>query len=310
MKKDILVCGEFTDAIQELGKDNELIELHIKEAREQSKEFVQGIAKAEILITRSGCAYGKDVLEKAKNLKHIIFAGTGTDMIDAEYCKEQEIEVENIPGANAESVAELTIGLMLAIARRIPEADESMRRGEWKKSELVGTELAEKTVAILAYGNIGRRVAHALLAFGCKVKTFDPVLLGDKNPDVEEGVEVAKTTEEAVKDADYITVHVPLIPQTKGMIGREFLDKTKQGVRIINMARGEVLDKDAILEALQREQISGLAIDTWWEEPPKDNPFIEYKNVIMTPHIGGTTKEALERITKGAVELAQKRLTK
>jgi len=217
----------------------------------------------------------------------------GVDNIDAEAATRRGIVVMNTPGANAVAVAELTIGLMLALARKVPVANSSMHAGKWEKKSLQGAELKGKTLGILGLGRIGLEVAKRARGFGLEIIGSDPFVSAAIAR--ENGIRLV-TLEELFSGSDYLTLHVGLTPQTQGIINAKTLAATKKGVRIINCARGELVDEAALAAALKSGQVGGAALDVFTVEPPKDSPFFGLDNVILTPHIAGSTAEAQEAV--------------
>jgi D-3-phosphoglycerate dehydrogenase len=248
---------------------------------------------ADALVVRSAVQVDDTLLEHAPNLRVIGRAGVGVDNIDAEAATRRGIVVMNTPGANAVAVAELTIGLMLALARKIPAANASMHAGKWDKKSLQGAELKGKTLGILGLGRIGLEVARRARAFGLEIVGSDPFVSAAVAR--ENGI-LLLPLEEIFARADYLTLHVGLTPQTAGVINARSLAAMKKGVRIINCARGELVEDAALAAALKSGQVAGAALDVFTLEPPKDSPFIGLDNVILTPHIAGSTAEAQEAV--------------
>ena len=220
-------------------------------------------------------------------------AGVGVDNIDADAATRRGIVVMNTPGANAVAVAELTIGLMLALARKVPAANSSMHAGKWEKKNLQGAELRGKTLGILGLGRIGLEVAKRAKGFGLEIIGSDPFVSAAVAR--ENGIRLV-TLDELIAGSDYITLHVGLTPQTAGVINAKNLAAMKKGVRIINCARGELIDDAALAAALKSGQVAGAALDVFVVEPPKDSPYANLDNVILTPHIAGSTAEAQEAV--------------
>jgi D-3-phosphoglycerate dehydrogenase len=216
-------------------------------------------------------------------------AGVGVDNIDAAAATHRGIVVMNTPGANAVAVAELTIGLMLTMARKIPQANVTMHAGKWDKKSLQGSELRGKTLGIVGLGRIGLEVAARAQSFGMELVGYDPFI----SPAVarERGVELV-TLDELFKRVDYLTLHVGLTPQTEGIINAESLAKMKKGVRIVNCARGELIVEEALAEALKSGQVAGAALDVFHSEPLKESAYHALETAVLTPHIGGSTNEA------------------
>ncbi len=254
-------------------------------------------AKADIILVRSKTKCTKEYIDAAPKLKLIIRGGVGIDNIDSEYAKSKGIMVRNTPKASSVAVAELAVSLMLGVCNQLQEAWNSMDRGEWKKKEIKRTELNGKTLALMGIGNIATQVAIRAKAFGMRVVAFDAFV---KHSD---HAELLPTAEEAILQADYVSLHLPLTDGTKGMIGKEILDKlTKQPV-FINTGRAGVVDAEAMVAALESGKVGVYATDVWSKDPPPaDELLLNAPRVLKTPHIGGSTKENLGRI--GAEALA------
>ncbi|HEV8525416.1 MAG TPA: phosphoglycerate dehydrogenase, partial [Terriglobales bacterium] len=248
---------------------------------------------ADALIVRSAVQVDASVLEKAHKLRVIGRAGVGVDNIDLDAATKKGIAVMNTPGANSVAVAEHTLGLMLALARHIPRADALFRAGKWEKKSLQGTELRGKTLGIIGLGRIGVEVARRAKAFQMKVAAHDPFISTTIANDLEI---VLVSLDELYRAADYISLHLGLSPQTAGMINAQAIAKMKRGVRIVNCARGELVDEPALASGLKSGQVAGAALDVFAEEPPKHSPLLGLDNVVATPHIGGSTREAQEAV--------------
>src|SRR5215469_1713881 len=248
---------------------------------------------ADALIVRSAVQVNAALLEHAKKLRVVGRAGVGVDNVDLDAATRKGIAVMNTPGANAVAVAELTIGLMLSMARFVSRADSLMHAGKWEKKSLQGTELRGKTLGVVGLGKIGMEVARRAKAFGMAIVGHDPFVAA--NVAKEQGIRMGKL-EEVYAEADYLTLHVGLTPQTTGMINAETIKKMKKGVRIVNCARGELVDEAALAHALKQGFVGGAALDVFQEEPLKNSPLTSLDNVILTPHIGGSTHEAQEAV--------------
>jgi D-3-phosphoglycerate dehydrogenase / 2-oxoglutarate reductase len=254
---------------------------------------------ADALIVRSAVQANAALLSHAKKLRVIGRAGVGVDNIDLDAATRQGIAVMNTPGANAVAVAEQTLGMMLAMARHLCHADALMHAGRWEKKSLQGTELRGKTLGIAGLGRIGMEVARRARAFGMEIVGHDPfVSVGVAK---EQGIRLV-SLDELYAAADYITLHVGLTPQTSGMINEASLKKMKKGARLVNCARGELVQEADLVEALKRGHVAAAAIDVFNEEPLKNSPLQAMENVILTPHIGGQTYEAQEAV---GVQIAQ-----
>src|SRR5713226_2239916 len=251
------------------------------------------LESADALIVRSAVQVNAALLAKARKLRVIGRAGVGVDNIDLDAATRQGIAVMNTPGANAFAVAEHTLAMMLAMARHLCRANELMHEGKWEKKSLQGTELRGKTLGIVGLGRIGMEVARRAKAFGMEVIAHDPFV--STTVAKEQGIRMAKL-EEIYAAADYLTLHVGLTPQTAGMINAQSLKKMKRGVRLVNCARGELVDEAALAHVLKQGQVAGAALDVFLEEPPKNSPLTAIENVILTPHIAGSTFEAQEAV--------------
>jgi len=251
------------------------------------------LADADALVVRSAVQVDDALMEKAPRLRVIGRAGVGVDNIDAEAATRRGIVVMNTPGANAVAVAELTIGLMLALARKLPAANTTMHAGKWEKKSLQGAELKGKTLGILGLGRIGLEVARRARGFGVEIIGNDPFVSAAIAR--ENGI-LLVSVEDLLAKADYLTLHVGLTPQTHGIINAKTLAAMKKGVRIINCARGELVEDAALVDALKSGHVGGAALDVFAEEPPKNSPYAGLDNVILTPHIAGSTGEAQEAV--------------
>ncbi|HWG21326.1 MAG TPA: phosphoglycerate dehydrogenase [Terracidiphilus sp.] len=248
---------------------------------------------ADALVVRSAVQVDDSLMEQAPKLRVIGRAGVGVDNIDAEAATRRGIVVMNTPGANAVAVAELTIGLMLALARKVPAANSSMHAGKWEKKSLQGAELKGKTLGILGLGRVGLEVAKRARGFGLEIVGSDPFVSAAVAR--ENGIRLVPL-EELIAASDYITLHVGLTPQTTGIVNAKTLAAMKKGVRIINCARGELVDDAALVDALKSGQVGGAALDVFTVEPPTDSPYAQFENAILTPHIAGSTAEAQEAV--------------
>ncbi|MGD0479444.1 MAG: phosphoglycerate dehydrogenase [Terracidiphilus sp.] len=257
------------------------------------------LADADALVVRSAVQVDDELMAHAPKLRVIGRAGVGVDNIDAEAATRRGIVVMNTPGANAIAVAELTLCLMIALARRLPAANTSMHAGKWEKKNLQGSELRGKTLGILGLGRIGLDVARRARGFGMEIIGTDPFVSAAVAR--ENGITVVPI-EELFAKADYLTLHVGLTPQTHGIINAKTLATMKKGVRIVNCARGELVVESDLVAALKSGQAAGAALDVFTVEPPKDSPYFELDNVILTPHIAGSTAEAQEAV---GIQIAQ-----
>jgi D-3-phosphoglycerate dehydrogenase len=256
-------------------------------------KLAEHLESADALIVRSAVQADSKLLAHAKKLRVIGRAGVGVDNIDLEAATHKGIAVMNTPGANAVAVAEQTLGMMLAMARHLCRADALMHAGKWEKKSLQGTELRGKTLGVVGLGRIGMEVARRARAFGMELVGHDPFV--SIAVAKEQGIRLAGL-EEVYAAADYITLHVGLTPQTAGMINTESIAKMKKGVRLVNCARGELVVEADLAEALKLGSVAAAAIDVFAEEPPKNSPLLALENVVLTPHVGGSTHEAQEAV--------------
>jgi D-3-phosphoglycerate dehydrogenase len=251
------------------------------------------ITAADALIVRSGTQVTREVIEAGARLKVIARAGTGVDNIDVETATRRGVLVMNAPSGNTIAAAEHTLSMMLALARKVPAADRSVKAGEWQRNRFLGVELLGKTLGILGYGRIGREVARRAGAFGMRILVHDPYVA--PGPD-EGGVEL-RSLPEVLAEADFLTLHVPLTAATRHLIDAAALAQVKPGARIVNVSRGGVVDEGALHEALQGGRVAGAALDVFEEEPPrKGDPLIQRDDVVATPHLGASTREAQELV--------------
>jgi len=251
------------------------------------------VSDADALIVRSAVQADAALIEAARSIRVIGRAGVGVDNIDVEVATRRGIVVMNAPGASAVSVAELTLGLMIAMARHISRADQTTRAGKWDKKNLQGTELAGKTLGIIGLGRIGTETARRALAFGMRVVGSDPYLSPARAKEL--GIELI-STDDLYSQADYISLHLALTHQTAGLINADAIAKMKPGVRLVNCARGELVDEAAVEAALRSGHIASAALDVYCEEPTRNTGLLSAPNLLATPHIGASTKEGQEAV--------------
>lgn len=262
------------------------------------EELERTIGDYDAIVVRSATKVRKPIIEAGKNLKLIVRAGVGLDNIDVKYARAQGIEVMNTPAASSNAVAELTVGYLLALARRIPQTTASMRAGKWEKKRFRGNEIAGKTLGLVGYGRIGWLVAKKALALGMDIIAYDPYVADPRGLEME-----FVSLEELLQRADYISMHLPLTDETRNLIGGPQFEMMKDGVRIVNCARGGTINEDALYEAIRSGKVAGAALDVYLEEPAQDNRLFELDEVIGSPHIGAATVEAQHRVS---VEVAEK----
>lgn len=253
------------------------------------------------LVVRSQTKVSAKVLEAASNLKVVGRAGVGVDNVDLDAATKRGVIVMNTPGGNTVSTAEHAFSLLVSIARSIPQADASVKAGKWERKKFEGVELYNKTLAILGMGRIGTEIARRAIAFGMRVVAYDPYLSASKARTLQ--VELVEKLDDILPLADFITMHMPLTPETKYMLNAERLRLCKPGVRIVNCARGGLIEEKALAEALQNGQVAAAALDVFEvEPPPTDLPLRGLSNVVFTPHLGASTAEAQESV---GIEIAQ-----
>jgi D-3-phosphoglycerate dehydrogenase len=248
------------------------------------------------MVVRSRTKVRQALIDVCPNLKVIVRGGAGLDTIDHEYARAKGITVMNTPHANSASVAELAIGYMFMLARSLYKATTTMKEEKWEKKAFTGVELGGKTLGLIGYGKIGHITATLALALGMKVLAYDPYVTSPN------GVKLV-TLDDLLEQSDYISLHTPKTKETTDMIGAEQFARMKDGVRIINCARGGIINEDALYEALTSGKVAGAAIDVFIEEPPTDWKLVKLDNVIASPHIGAATKEAQGRV---GAEVAEK----
>ncbi len=261
-----------------------------------SEELPNVLPAYDGMVVRSRTKVRQPLIDVCPNLKVIVRGGVGLDTIDHEYARSKGIVVMNTPHANSASVAELTMGYMFMLARSLYKATSTLKAETWDKKSFIGDEIGGKTLGIIGYGNIGHETAQRAMALGMKILAYDPYVNSHN------GVKLV-TLDELLAQSDYISLHVPKTKETANMIGAEQFVKMKDGVRIINCARGGIINEDALYEALTSGKVAGAALDVFAEEPPTDWKLLQLDNVIASPHIGASTKEAQDRI---GAEVAQK----
>lgn len=267
---------------------------HEVDARQQLSrtEFLSIVGAYDALIVRSATQVDAEALEAAGRLKVVGRAGTGLDNIDVEVATRRGVLVANAPQSNVISAAEHTVALVLAQARSIPQADASLRAGRWERARFKGMELYGKTLGVVGMGRVGTMVAQRLLAFGMRVVAHDPYVSKERAAQL--GIEMG-TLDEVLAQADILTVHLPKTTETVGMIGVEQLARLPQGARVVNVARGGVIDEAALDGALRSGHLGGAAVDVFAKEPATEHPFLAYDNVVVTPHLGASTAEAQDK---------------
>ena len=256
-------------------------------------ELKQKVAPYHAILVRSGSQMNAEVIDAAKNLRVIGRAGVGVDNVDLKAATRRGVLVMNSPGGNSISTAELAVALMLGLSRNLAPADASMKTGAWDRKAFAGVELFGKRLGVIGLGRVGREVAARCRAFGMEVQAFDPFVA----PALAEKANVAlRGLDELLATSDYLSLHTTLTPETKHLIGREALERVKKGVRIVNAARGELIDDEALLAALDSGKVAGAGLDVHAQEPPKDWRLAKHPKVLALPHLGASTKEAQEKV--------------
>jgi len=265
------------------------------------EELVKIVGPYQVLIVRSATKITKKVIDAAPSLKMVVRGGVGLDNVDGEYAKSKGIKVRNTPAASTESVAELVVGLFLALCRKIVPADVSMKQGKWEKKAFEGVELYKKTLGLIGAGRIGRAVARICrIAFQMTVVGYDPHV--DQEALSKDGIKPV-TLDELLGLADCITLHLPRTAETKHLLNDERFGKMKKGVLLVNCARGGVVSEESLMRALDAGTVAAAAIDVFEKEPlPADSPLLKQANVILTPHLGASTAEGQARVSDEVAE--------
>jgi D-3-phosphoglycerate dehydrogenase / 2-oxoglutarate reductase len=267
----------------------------------------EGLAEAigpyDAVIIRSQTRLTTGVIEAAENLKVIARAGIGLDNVDVEAATRRGVMVVNAPQSNILSAAEHTLALLLAQARMIPQADQALKRGEWARSKYRGVELAGKTIGVIGLGRVGAMVAHRAAAFGMRVIAYDPYVSRDRAKEM--GVELMPGLEAVLVQSDFLTIHLPRTPETEGLIGERELALMKDGARLVNTARGGIVDEDALAKALKDGHLGGAALDVFATEPTTESPLFELDDVVVTPHLGASTVEAQDKAGTAIAEMVR-----
>ena len=295
----VLVSDKLSPTAVKIFKDNNIEVDYLPEIGKDKQKLLEIIPQYDGLAIRSATKVTEKIIGAAKNLKVVGRAGIGVDNVDIAAATAKGIIVMNTPFGNSITTAEHAISLMLALARQIPEADASTRASKWEKSRFMGVEVTNKVLGLIGCGNIGSIVADRAQGLKMKVIAFDPFLTPERA--VELGVEKVEL-DDLLGRADFISLHTPLIDGTRNILDAEAFGKMKQGMRIINCARGGLIDEAALKQALESGKVKGVALDVYLDEPAKDNPLFEMKNVICTPHLGASTSEAQENV---AIQVAE-----
>lgn len=300
--KKILIADKLADAGINFLNDQSGIQIHIQTGLDEAA-LCDIIGDYDALLIRSDTQVTAKVLKAGHKLKVVGRAGIGVDNVDVDAATEQGVIVMNTPDANATTTAELAFAHLLSLSRHLPRADSSVRAGKWERSKLMGAEVAHKTLAILGFGTIGRIIAQRGLGFKMRVIAYDPFV----NPEVfaDLGVE-AVGLEQLVAEADYLTLHCPLIDKTHNIISRPQFEKMRKSAMLINCARGGLVNEADLYVALKNGDIAGAALDVYADEPPQDSPLLTLDNIVFTPHLGASTREAQVAVS---VEIARQVVT-
>jgi D-3-phosphoglycerate dehydrogenase len=270
-------------------------------------ELERRIAEFDAILIRSATKLTADLIEKAANLKAVGRAGVGVDNVDVDAATKRGVVVANAPQSNVITAAEHTLAMLLALVRKVPQAHGSLTGGSWDRSAFSGVELYEKTLGVLGFGRIGQLVAQRALGFGMRVVAFDAYVAEERFREL--GVERADSSDALYAQADFITIHLPVTAETENWLDAGAFAKMRDGVRIVNVARGKLLVEEALREALDSGKVAGAALDVFREEPTTDSPLFEYPNVVVTPHLGASTTEATDRAGYQAAEQVVAALT-
>jgi len=266
----------------------------------KGEELKEAVRDADAVIIRSETKLTKEIINAAKHLRVIGRAGVGVDNIDVGAATKRGIIVMNTPAGNTISTAELTMAMILALARKIPQAYRSLKGGEWNRAAFKGSEVYRKVLGVIGFGRIGNEVAHRANAFGMRVMVHDPFIAPQT---IRQANVTFHSLKELLAEIDFMTVHTPLTPDTKGLIGKREFALMKKGVRIVNCARGGIIDEKALHEALESGKVAGAALDVFEKEPvPKDHPLVAHPEVIAVPHLGAATVEAQENVSLEVAE--------
>ncbi|HEX2016045.1 MAG TPA: phosphoglycerate dehydrogenase, partial [Solirubrobacteraceae bacterium] len=273
----------------------------------EDSELAQRIGDYEGILIRSATQMTPELIARAQRLRVIGRAGVGVDNVDVPAATKRGIVVANAPQSNVVTAAEHTMALLLALARNVPQAHASLVAGRWDRSKYSGVELYDKTLGILGFGRIGQLVAQRAAGFGMRVLAYDPFVGAERYREL--GVDKAETSDELYAAADFITIHLPKTPETENWLDAEAFAKMRDGVRVLNVARGPLIDETALQGALDSGKVAGAALDVFRTEPITDHPLFGYENVVVTPHLGASTSEATDRAGFQAAEQVVAALT-
>ena len=275
----IALLSEHLDVVEGIGWD--------------SQQLAERLGEFEGIVIRSGTKMTAELIEAGERLRVIGRAGVGVDNVDVKAATRRGIIVANAPQSNVVTAAEHTLALLLALARNIPRAYVSLQEGKWERSKLSGVELYDKALGIIGFGRIGQLVAQRARGFQMRLIAYDPYVSAERYREL--GVEKAGSPDEVFAAADFLTIHLPKTPETEGFIDARAIAKMRKGARILNVARGGLVDEAALKEALDAGHLGGAALDVFATEPPGEHPLLGYPNVVLTPHLGASTAEATDR---------------
>ena len=296
-RRRVLVAEDIGESGIELLREHFDVDLGIGWSREQ---LAERIVDYDGILIRSATKLDSELIDRATRLRAVGRAGVGVDNVDVPAATKRGIVVANAPQSNVVTAAEHTMALLLALARNIPQAHASLTGGAWERSKFSGIEVYEKTLGILGFGRIGQLVAQRARGFGMRVVAFDPYVSTERYREL--GVDKAESSDDVYAVADFLTLHLPNTPDTKGWLDAETLAKCKDGVRILNVARGPLVVDEDLKAAIDSGKVGGAALDVFSEEPVTDHPLFAYPNVIVTPHLGASTAEATDRAGYQAAE--------
>jgi len=296
----ILVADPLADAGLDVLRHQDGIELDLRNGLE-GESLREALSRADGVIVRSGTELTAEALEDQQRLRAIVRAGVGTDNIDLEAATRAGVVVMNTPAGNTTSTAEHSIAMLMALTRNIAPAAHSLRDGQWARSQFVGTQLAGKTLGVIGLGRVGLAVCQRARGLQMRIIGFDPFLSSERATEL--GIELFEDLDAIFPECDFLTVHTPLTSQTRGLIDADRLAAMKAGVRIINCARGGIVDEQALAEALASGHVGGAAIDVFEQEPPGDHPLLSDPRVLATPHLGASTEEAQESVAIEAADI-------
>jgi D-3-phosphoglycerate dehydrogenase len=296
----VLVTESLSEAGLELLRRDFQVDLRPELA---SGGLVEAIAPYDALVVRSQTKVDADVIAAGENLKVVARAGIGLDNVDVEAATRRGVMVVNAPQSNIVSAAEHTVALLLAQARNIPLANRDLKAGRWERSAFKGVELQGKTLGVVGLGRVGALVAGRCAAFGMRIIAFDPYVPKERAKEI--GIELMPTLEALLVQADFITIHLPRTPDTEGLIGARELALVKEGARLVNTARGGIVDEQALAKALEEGQVAGAALDVFAIEPTTESPLFAFDQVVVTPHLGASTAEAQDKAGASVAEMVR-----